>query len=402
MALDTSIYFQNQKNVELMNPYDAAIKGQNLRSLTMQNDRTNAENLKALKDIEDQKTLSDMLRKNVVVDEKGNATLNKGAALSDLYKYNPAKAMEFQKQFDQLDLEKQKFVTETSKNLAWSATPENWQQTKMQAIKMGLPNAEKLPDMYSPEFSQRWQMATLAGEKQLENKMAMLKETNDQSYKDKDLALKAQHYRQLEKQNAFDNMIKVKTLENSEGQKTVDKEFAKDYNEWTSGGAKVARSEIDKLKNVINELERGKLSTGGLTGVLTDRLTSNKLLQARSDVQSTVMNSLRSIVGASFTEKEGERVIKNTWNESDSTENNIARLRRLVGDLENKANDKDSKSSYFETTGGTLKGFKAEPNKQESKSSNANLDPEVAAAFKWAKENPNDPRAKEIMKRIGG
>lgn len=172
------------------------------------------------------------------------------------------------------------------------------------------------------------------------------------------LAEQSRHNSIQEKQTAFDNNIKREELSlkkektpASEGFKTLDKEYAKDHNEWTSGGAQLAQTEIGKLQNVVNNLKSGAVTTGGLTGLFSDRITSNDLLQARSDVQSTVMNSLRAIMGASFTEKEGERVIKNTWNESDSTENNLARLERLVGDLSNQANAKNAKSEIFQKTG---------------------------------------------------
>lgn len=143
------------------------------------------------------------------------------------------------------------------------------------------------------------------------------------------------------------------------GQKKVDQEFAKDYDKWTSGGADIARNEIDKLQSVADRLKTGEVTTGGLTGMLPDRLTSNEVLSARADVQATIMKSLREILGAQFTEKEGERIIKNTWNEADSTENNVARLERLVQDLSAQANTKDQKSNFFEQSG-SLAGYKSQ------------------------------------------
>lgn len=143
------------------------------------------------------------------------------------------------------------------------------------------------------------------------------------------------------------------------GQKELDKQSAKEYQEWSSGGEKVAQSEIGKLKSVVQDLKKGKLDTGGLTGMFPDQLTSKDVLGARANVQSSVMGSLRQLLGAQFTEKEGERVIKNTWNEADSTENNIERLDRLVNDLENKAMDKSRKANYFQSNKGTLKGFES-------------------------------------------
>lgn len=179
---------------------------------------------------------------------------------------------------------------------------------------------------------------------------------------------------------AFDRNIKLQQLalekaklgkekqeKETAGQRELDKQAAKEYQEWSSGGAKIADSEIAKLEKVVGDLSSGKVTTGGLTGMFPDQLTSKDVLSARSDVQSSVMGSLRALLGAQFTEKEGERVIKNTWNEADSTENNIARLQRLVNDLKNKAQDKSQKASYFQENKSSLAGFKAEP-KQSAKS----------------------------------
>jgi len=156
-------------------------------------------------------------------------------------------------------------------------------------------------------------------------------------------------------------MSKEKSAADSAGQKELDKGAAKEYQDWSSGGSKIAQSEIGKLKSALDKLKSGKVKTGGLTGMFPDQLTSNDVLSARSDIQSSVMGSLRALLGAQFTEKEGERVIKNTWNEADSTENNVARVERLVNDLEAKSQDKNQKAKYFQDNNSTLKGFQAQP-----------------------------------------
>lgn len=138
--------------------------------------------------------------------------------------------------------------------------------------------------------------------------------------------------------------------------KEVNKEFAKDYNDWTGGGAKIAANEIAKLRNVVNDLESGKVSTGGATGILPDRLTSGRVLKTRAAIESTVMKSLRALLGPQFTEKEGQRVIKATWNEADSTENNLTRVQSLLRDLEGQFQAKQEKVDYF-TKKGTLEGY---------------------------------------------
>jgi hypothetical protein len=145
-------------------------------------------------------------------------------------------------------------------------------------------------------------------------------------------------------------------LKGTEGQRAVDKDFAKDYNEWSAGGAKIARTEIDKLKGVAQKLRNNEISLGRENRLIPDLLADNDRLGARADVQSTVMNSLRALLGAQFTEKEGQRIIENTWNENDSEENNQARVDRLIKDLENQANDKDAKARLYERTG-SIKGL---------------------------------------------
>lgn len=144
-----------------------------------------------------------------------------------------------------------------------------------------------------------------------------------------------------------------------EGQKVLDREFAKDFNKWTSGGQKTANIEIDKLTKVANDLKSRKVTTGRATGLLPDSFTDRELLKARSDIQSSIMASLREILGAQFTEKEGERVIKNTWNEQDSTKNNLDRVNRLINTLKSQAEDKTKKAEFFEKNN-TLKDYRAE------------------------------------------
>jgi len=143
----------------------------------------------------------------------------------------------------------------------------------------------------------------------------------------------------------------------SEGQKSLDREFAKEYNKWSSGEGASARNQIQALKDVSDSLAAGEVSTGSTSGLMPDALTSKSLLKARSDVQSAIMSSLRAVLGAQFTEKEGQKVIKNTWNEQDSPQNNMRRINRLIDNLNAQADAKDNKSMYFEQNG-TLQGLK--------------------------------------------
>lgn len=191
MALDARILLSGQAP-QLDNYGDMYRNGMTMRNLAMQNQQ-------AQQEISEKQTMKDLLRKNVVTDSSGKASLNQQAVLSDLYRVNPEKAMALEKQFRAESLEKQSEITRAAKQLAWSATPETWAQTRQAAIEMGLPNADKLPSEWSDQFAQRWQIATLDGEKQLELKMKekaaemdARKYANEQAFKEKEFALKKQ------------------------------------------------------------------------------------------------------------------------------------------------------------------------------------------------------------------
>lgn len=236
---------------------------------------------------------------------------------------------------------------------------------RSESVKLGLLDEDKIPPQYNPEYIKGVQNQAISAKErvgfelqQLGHDLNVKKEENserarsfDQGMKSKEFALNKEKF-ELEKQSA----PAEPKMGLTEGEKAVDKDWAKDYNDWTSGGEKSARAEIAKLDGVISKLEKGEVTTGGLTGMFGDRLTSDSLLGVRSDVNSTVMKSLKALMGNAFTEKEGDRVIKNTWNEADSTANNVARLKRLAQDLLAQADDKNTKSKHFEQNR-TLKGF---------------------------------------------
>ena len=256
------------------------------------------------------------------------------------------------------DVEKNKFIAKADRENVYDMQSND-------------PNSERsrlMQDIASRMFPGR-DFSNIPG-KQLDKIMPQLKSImdqeleadirkNDREFKNEDRQFK----RQLDTQKI--DLAKEKADPRIQGMKAVDRDFAKEYNEWTSGGAGTARLELDKLKGVTNKLKEKKVTTGGLTGAFSDRfITDNDVLAARADVRSTVMNSLRAILGAQFTEKEGTMIISNTWNEVDSTENNLERLNRLVEDLENRANQKDRKVKFYGTNG-TLAGFNVDQSSNE-------------------------------------
>lgn len=154
MPLDPSIILGGQ-GPQFQNPLDSANKAMTLQQLSLQNNQLQ-------KQTSDSATMSDILKRNTVTDPNtGAVSINKQSALSDLYKVNPSKAMDLQKQWAQEDFDQVKKRTEMSKDLAWSMTPDNYGQVRQQAIQLGIPHAESLPPVYDPGIVQRLQMSTV-------------------------------------------------------------------------------------------------------------------------------------------------------------------------------------------------------------------------------------------------
>jgi hypothetical protein len=143
------------------------------------------------------------------------------------------------------------------------------------------------------------------------------------------------------------------------GQKKLDEAFAPEVFQWQSGGGQDMAAQIAQLQPVINALEAGEPITGVATAIQPDlllALTNPKALQAREAVEEVVQRNLRVILGAQFTEKEGERLISRAFNPKLPPEENAKRVRRLFKQMETAATQKQAMVDYFNQNG-TLKGF---------------------------------------------
>lgn len=77
--------------------------------------------------------------------------------------------MEVEAKALQLNAANQKRVTDFAKQQAWAVQDEaSYQAARKAMLDNGMPNADKLPEFYEPNFVKRWQIATLDGEKQAE------------------------------------------------------------------------------------------------------------------------------------------------------------------------------------------------------------------------------------------
>jgi hypothetical protein len=144
------------------------------------------------------------------------------------------------------------------------------------------------------------------------------------------------------------------------GQKKLDEKAADDIFQWQSGGGQDMAAQMAQLKPVIADLEAGKPITGIGVAVQPDLLlamTNPRALQNREAVEEVVQRNLRVILGAQFTEKEGERLISRAFNPKLPPQENAKRVRRLFMQMETAAEQKQAMVDYFNENG-TLKGFK--------------------------------------------
>jgi hypothetical protein len=169
-----------------------------------------------------------------------------------------------------------------------------------------------------------------------------------------DRKLATEHkYRMEEENNKAENK---KGAAKNEGEKALDRDYAKTYNDWTGNGRASLVKNLQSLREARQALKDDPSLTGGLTGIAGDRFTADRVLKQRQKVQSAIQNSLRATLGAQFTENEGNRVLKNAYNEAASAEANGESLDAAIKMLESQAANNDSKAKHFERNG-TLTGY---------------------------------------------
>lgn len=152
----------------------------------------------------------------------------------------------------------------------------------------------------------------------------------------------------------------------TEGQKAVDSEFAKDYVAYTAaGGFADVRKQLNQLRGVTTALKSGRNITGPVIGRVSQVagawpiLGNEETVAMQEAVSEVVQRSLRQVLGAQFTEKEGERLIARAYNPTLSEVENRKRVARLRIQLTQAAQAKDSAVRYFEKNG-TLRGWKGQ------------------------------------------
>lgn len=182
------------------------------------------------------------------------------------------------------------------------------------------------------------------------------------------------------------------------GEQTVDKEFAKKYNEWRTGG----KADYEENKKIFDEaiqaLDKGKIDTGTTSGIaarIPGVRTDTRELETR--VRKALNSMLRATLGAQFTQEEGERIFQQTFDPFASPKENVKNMQTELNKIEKRAKDLEQQGQFFDKQK-TLSGFQSG---SQAETSQKQLSPRDQQALDWANSNPNDPRAEQIKRRLG-
>lgn len=143
-------------------------------------------------------------------------------------------------------------------------------------------------------------------------------------------------------------------------QQKVDEAFAPDYAQFVAGGG---YADVQKGMGEL-AMAQSALAQGGITGLAVAlqpdpmlAITNPKALDVRETVEQVVQRNLRLILGAQFTEKEGQRLIERAYNPKLKDEVNSRRVAALLMQITQAAQAKQAAAMYYEQNG-TLAGFK--------------------------------------------
>lgn len=149
------------------------------------------------------------------------------------------------------------------------------------------------------------------------------------------------------------------------GQEATDREFGKFVGLMSdNGGFERANTNLNVLNLVIQELEANKGKRVGLTGPALAALpapvrafANPEAQNARDLVAGIVRQSARQILGAQYTQQEGENLVSEAYNLSLEEKFNVDRLKRFRDTVQERINENRDRYDYF-TKNGTLQGFK--------------------------------------------
>jgi hypothetical protein len=145
--------------------------------------------------------------------------------------------------------------------------------------------------------------------------------------------------------------------------KKIDEKFAEQFVDWTLGGGfSDVQKSLTQLEDAAATLESAPEGTitGKVIGVTSPqilKLTNPQATATKEAVEEIVQRNLRAVLGAQFTEGEGERLIARAYNPALSQKENARRVRLLQQQIFDAAQTKQDAVDYYNANG-TIFGWK--------------------------------------------
>ena len=202
----------------------------------------------------------------------------------------------------------------------------------------------------------------------------------------------------------------------SEFEKKVESVAADVYADWAlKGGAANARARIAQLDDVVKSLEKSAQGKGPtLTGVqiqlipeFARPLLVPSSLEARQNAERVIQDGLRAILGAQFTQVEGENFLKRAFDPNLGPDVNARRLSLILEQMKESAKPAQALSDYVEKNR-TARGFNGViPSLAQFEGALARV-PAPQRGQQGATESPSERKPasqlsnEEILRRLGG
>ncbi len=145
------------------------------------------------------------------------------------------------------------------------------------------------------------------------------------------------------------------------GEETVDKEFAKELVSWDTGGKADYEVNSKIFREAISDLKSKKTDTGYLAGLgseIPGMRTDTR--ETEDKVRKAINGMLRATLGSQFTEKEGERIFRQTFDPYASEESNVERMNMELAKLEKRKDAMVGMSDHFKKNK-TMSGYESAP-----------------------------------------
>jgi hypothetical protein len=143
------------------------------------------------------------------------------------------------------------------------------------------------------------------------------------------------------------------------GFEALDKAYADEHLQWTRGGGADMKRQIAQIGSVLNKFESGQQLSGTALNFAPDffqAVFAPQSLDAKQQVEDVVQRNLRTVLGAQFTEKEGERLISRAYDQRLDPKVNARRLKALFSQMSMASQQRDAMAQYF-ANNGTLMGY---------------------------------------------